>query len=169
MALPFTHQQLTAHPITQENFAPFGQVIFPSADGAVFGLDNAQLKLDGGIPRLYIMTLKGKGTRFRTITRHQCCTQCIGALEGKDWLMAVAPSSEIEKPDPQEIRAFHVPGNCFIKLDVGTWHAGPYFRHPAVSFYNLELSDTNVTDHHTCNLAQAFGVEFEIVGEVIGK
>ncbi len=164
MVPPLTVQKLTAQPITPESFAPFGQVIFPSADGGVFGPDNAQLQLDRGIPRFYIMTLGRKGTRFRIITRHQCCTQCLGALEGKDWFMAVAPPSTADQPDPSQIRAFHIPGNCFIKLEVGTWHAGPYFCHPTVHFYNLELSDTNITDHQTCSLAQDFGLEFEIVG-----
>jgi ureidoglycolate hydrolase len=165
MALPTTLQKLIALPITPETFAAFGQVIFPSADGAVFGPSDAQLQLDRGIPRFYIMTLESKGTRFRTITRHQRCTQCLGALEGKDWFMAVAPPGEAEQPDPSKICAFHIPGNCFIKLEVGTWHAGPYFCHPVVNFYNLELSDTNITDHQTCNLAGEFGVEFEIVRE----
>lgn len=164
MALPLTLHQLKAQPITPESFAPFGQVIFPSADGAVFSPSDAQLKLDRGIPRFYIMTLEGKGTRFCTITRHQRCTQCLGALEGKDWFMAVAPPSAADQPDPSQIRAFHIPGNGFIKLEVGTWHAGPYFCHPTVNFYSLELSDTNITDHQTCSLAEEFGVEFEIVG-----
>jgi ureidoglycolate hydrolase len=106
-----------------------------------------------------------RGTRFRTITQHQRCTQCLGALEGKDWFMAVAPPSAADQPDPSKICAFHIPGNCFIKLDVGTWHAGPYFCHSTVNFYNLELSDTNITDHQTCNLAREFGLEFEIVEE----
>ncbi|WP_017301419.1 ureidoglycolate lyase [Nodosilinea nodulosa] len=164
MALPLTLYQLSAQPITAADFAPFGQVIFPSHDEAPFGPADAQLKLDAGIPRFYIMTLKNRGTRFRTVTRHQRCTQCLGALEGKDWLMAVAPPGAAEQPNPPSIRAFHIPGNCFIKLEVGTWHAGPYFTHPAVSFYNLELSDTNITDHQTCDLARGFGLEFEIVG-----
>ncbi|PSR18547.1 Ureidoglycolate hydrolase [filamentous cyanobacterium CCP3] len=163
MALPLTLYQLPAQPITAADFAPFGQVIFPSPDEATFGPADAQLKLDAGIPRFYIMTLMNRGMQFRTITRHQRCTQCLGALEGKDWVIAVAPPGAAAQPNPQDIRAFHIPGNCFIKLEVGTWHAGPYFTHPSVSFYNLELSDTNVTDHQTCHLAQAFGLEFEIV------
>jgi ureidoglycolate hydrolase len=163
MASSFTLHRLSAQPITPQAFAPFGQVIFPSVDGAPFGPQDAQLELDQGIPRFYIMTLVDKGTRFRTITRHQHCTQCLGALEGKDWVIGVAPPQAAEQPDPQGIQAFHIPGNCFIKLAVGTWHAGPYFNHPSVSFYNLELSDTNLTDHQTCHLAQEFGLEFEIV------
>ena len=38
---------------------------------------------------------------------------------------------------------------AFIKMHTGTWHAGPLFTSPShIDFYNLELSDTNVTDHH---------------------
>jgi ureidoglycolate hydrolase len=76
--------------------------------------------------------------------------------------MAVAPPSEADQPDLNALRAFHIPGHCFIKLAVGTWHAGPYFTHPSVTFYNLELSDTNLTDHQTCNLAQTFGLSFTL-------
>jgi ureidoglycolate hydrolase len=162
MSHPLVLKSLTAQPITPEKFSPFGQVIFPSVDGNPFGQDDAQLKLDQGTPRFYIMQLDSRGTKFRTITRHRLCTQCLGSLEGKDWLLGVAPPGEADKPDPEAIQAFHIPGNCFIKLEVGTWHAGPYFTHDIVSFYNLELSDTNEVDHQTCNLAKDFGVEFEI-------
>ncbi len=162
MSQSITLKSLPAQPITPENFAPFGQVIFPSADGKPFGPDDAQLQLDQGIPRFYIMQLDSRGTKFRTITRHRLCTQCLGALEGKDWLLGVAPPGAADQPEPDAIQAFHIPGNCFVKLAVGTWHAGPYFTHDIVNFYNLELSDTNVVDHQTCNLAKDFGVEFEI-------
>ncbi|PZD73607.1 Ureidoglycolate lyase [Acaryochloris thomasi RCC1774] len=158
-----TLKQLIAHPISSELFQPFGQVIFPSADGAAYGPQDAQLQLSNGTPRFYIMRLDAKGRQFHTITRHQQCTQCLGSLGGQDWLMAVAPPSE-GKPNPDEIVAFQIPGNCFINLKMGTWHAGPYFEQAAIDFYNLELSDTNITDHETCNLKASYGLEFEILG-----
>lgn len=160
---PVTVRSLSAPLITASEFASFGQVIFPSADGAVYGAQDAQLKLDAGIPRFYIMQLEGRGRHFYAITRHQQCTQCLGSLAGAEWLMAVAPPGEATAPDPEAIRAFRIPGNCFIKLHVGTWHAGPLFEAPTISFYNLELSDTNITDHHTCNLRSRYHLEFEIV------
>lgn len=163
MPSPIALKSLTAAPITSGAFVPFGQVIWPSGDGAGYGPEDAQLKLDGGIPRFYIMRLDARGQRFKAITRHRRCTQCLGSLEGAEWLMGVAPPSIGEEPDPEAIRAFRIPGNCFIKLHIGTWHAGPLFEGEAVSFYNLELSDTNVTDHHTCNLRSRFHIEFEIV------
>ena len=162
-SLPTSRKSLKAESITPEAFAPFGQVIFPSQDGVSYGPEDAQLKLDEGIPRFYIMRLEAQKRTFHAITRHRQCTQCLGSLEGADWWMAVAPPGVAKEPDPEAIRAFHIPGNCFIKLHVGTWHAGPLFDAPVVDFYNLELSDTNVVDHQTCNLRSRFHVEFEIV------
>ncbi|MBE9181015.1 ureidoglycolate lyase [Oculatella sp. LEGE 06141] len=146
-------------------FQPYGQVIFASSDGKPYDADDAQLTLDRGIPRFYIMRLHRRGRTFSHITRHVHCTQCLGSLEGKPWLMAVAPPSNTSKPDLKAIAAFQIPGNCFIKLHLGTWHAGPYFEQDVIDFYNLELSDTNVTDHFTHNLLESDGIEFEMVWE----
>jgi ureidoglycolate hydrolase len=158
-------QQLRAELVTTENFRPYGQVIFPSDDGKAFDTEDAQLSLDKGIPRFYIMRLTARGRKFHTITRHVKCTQCLGSLLGKDWLIAVCPANNnVNEPALNEIKAFRIPGNCFIKLEVGTWHAGPYFEHDAVDFYNLELSDTNVIDHFTHSFIKSHKMEFEIVG-----
>ncbi|MBD1995503.1 ureidoglycolate lyase [Leptolyngbya sp. FACHB-541] len=154
--------QLPAQQITSESFQPYGQVIFASEDGRTYDQEDARLSLDQGLPRFYIMRLQQKGRRFSQITRHVRCTQCLGSLEGKDWLIAVAPPGESAEPSLNDLAAFRIPGNCFIKLEVGTWHAGPYFDHEWVDFYNLELSDTNVTDHQTCSLFNRFGLVFEI-------
>ncbi|PZV09938.1 MAG: Ureidoglycolate hydrolase [Leptolyngbya sp.] len=148
--------------ITPEAFQPFGQVIFACADDP-YGDRDAQLQLQNGTPRFYIMRQPNRGLKFNHITRHQRCTQCLGALEGKEWFLAVAPPSETVVPQWEDITAFRIPGNCFINLHPSTWHAGPYFEQPTIDFYNLELSDTNVVDHHTCNLLETYGVDFEIV------
>ncbi|NDJ16098.1 ureidoglycolate lyase [Myxacorys almedinensis] len=158
-----TTHSLQAAWITSAAFRPFGQLICASEDGAPYGKDDAQLRLQNGIPRFYIMRLQHRGCTFDRITRHQRCTQCLGALQGKDWLLAVAPPSAEAQPDLGAIAAFRIPGDCFIKLNIGTWHAGPYFTTDVIDFYNLELSDTNLTDHETFNLKAAYGNDFEIV------
>jgi ureidoglycolate hydrolase len=155
------HLQTTL--ITSEAFRPFGQVIQASHDGKSFDHEDAQLHLQNGTPRFYIMRLKHRGRKFHKITRHHQCTQCLGSLEGKEWLIVVAPPSEATSPAISDLTAFRIPGNCFIKLDIGTWHAGPYFDGDAVDFYNLELSDTNVIDHDTCDLKSTYGTEIEII------
>jgi ureidoglycolate hydrolase len=149
--------------ITAENFQPYGQLITASVDGKPFDSQDAILSLEKGIPRFYIMRLHKRGLKFNKITRHQLCTQCLGSLEGKEWSIAVAPPSEKTQPNLEEIVAFRIPGNCFIKLEIGTWHAGPYFEDDFIDFYNLELSDTNVVDHFTHDFSKCDGLEFEII------
>ncbi|EKQ70686.1 ureidoglycolate hydrolase [Leptolyngbyaceae cyanobacterium JSC-12] len=155
--------KLHPQPITPETFRPFGQVISASEDGELHGSADAQLQLQNGIPRFYIMRLHHRGLKFGKITRHQQVTQCLGSLNGQEWFIAVAHPSDDPIPDWESITAFRIPGNCFIKLEMGTWHAGPYFEAPTVDFYNLELSDTNIVDHDTCNLLETYGVEYEIM------
>ena len=156
-------QPLPTPVITTASFRPFGQLIVARQDGQPYGPEDAQLQLQPGIPRFYIMRLLNRGRRFHRITRHQQCTQCLGSLEGQEWLLAVAPPGAEPCPPCHAIVAFRIPGNCFIKLHVGTWHAGPYFDQAAIDFYNLELSDTNLVDHDTCDLLKTYNVEFELV------
>ncbi|NEO99135.1 MAG: Ureidoglycolate hydrolase [Symploca sp. SIO2E9] len=158
-----TVQQLQAQLVTTDNFGRYGQAIFASGDGKPYDKEDAQLNLQNGTPRFYIMRLHRRGRKFHQITRHIQCTQCLGSLEGKDWLITVAPPNNSEQPNLEEMKAFRIPGNCFIKLEVGTWHAGPYFEHEFVDFYNLELSDTNVVDHFTHNFLETSQLEFEII------
>ncbi|HIK56435.1 MAG TPA: ureidoglycolate lyase [Synechococcales cyanobacterium M55_K2018_004] len=156
-------RSLPLQPITPENFRPYGQVITASVDGKPFDQEDAQLVLDRGTPRFYIMRLRQRGRQFWRITRHQHCTQCLGSLEGKEWFLGVAPPSQAAKPELGAIAAFRIPGNCFVKLHLGTWHAGPYFDFDYVDFYNLELADTNVVDHETCDLSSLYGITFTMV------
>ena len=156
-------KQIPAIAIAKSNFQPYGELVTPSPDGKAFDASDAVLKLDSGIPRFYIMHLKRRGRTFNKITRHSLCTQCLGSLNGKNWLMAVCPPSVATAPDIDRLKAFRIPGNYFIKLEVGTWHAGPYFDDEAIDFYNLELSDTNVVDHFTYNFAAKQSIQFEIV------
>lgn len=155
--------KLRPQPITPDVFQPFGQLILPTEDGAIYGKTDAQLQLHKGTPRFYIMRLQHRGMKFDRITRHRQVTQCLGSLNGETWFMAVASPSAATLPNWENIVAFEIPGTCFVKLEVGTWHAGPYFEAPTVDFYNLELSDTNIVDHDTCNLLETIGVEYEIM------
>jgi len=159
-------QEIALHPLlpTTSTFAPFGQVIVPSEDGTPFGPADAELVLTNGTPRLYIMRLKQRGLAFDRITRHVRVTQCLAAMGGGEWLLAVAPplspDDRAAMPDPASIRAFRIAGPVGIKLHRGTWHAGPFFTAPEMDFLNLELADTNEADHVNCHLARDHGVSF---------
>ena len=155
--------QLHAQRVSRENFQPYGQLIAAIDDGKHYDAQDAQLILNRGTPRFYIMRLMANGRKFRKITRHLQCTQCLGALAGKEWWIAVAPPRESSQPKIEEIQAFQIPGDCFIKLHLGTWHAGPHFETEFIDFYNLELADTNLIDRDTCNLQATYNLECEIL------
>ena len=147
---------------TPESFARYGQIVMPMEDGVAFGADDAQLDLSAGVPRFYSMQLRNRGAIVRHVTRHKRVTQCLGSMLGASWFLAVAaPAPDRETPVLESLRAFLVPGDRFVMLHKGTWHAGPYFDAPTALFYNLELADTNLTDHDTCNLPAAWGLELE--------
>lgn len=155
---------LRVEPVTTAGFAPFGTLIEAGEDGLPFGPADAQLVLDRGTPRFYVMKLHGKPLGFRQITRHLSVTQCLASVGGQPWFIAVAPPDDPDnpaaQPDPARIRAFRIEGDQAIMLARGTWHAGPYFEGESLSFFNLELADTNQVDHHTTVLDRAFGLQF---------
>ncbi|KAF4382242.1 hypothetical protein CsatB_009667 [Cannabis sativa] len=157
---------------TPETFQEFGQVVEASDDGDLFSSKDAQLDLTHGIPRLYIMKIEKRPLEFASITHHARVTQCLGSIGGHEWYLGVARPSLLENsnesesdlgkngvkalsghlyepPRVEEIRVFKIAGSKFIKLNRGTWHAGPIFKAESMDFYNLELTDTNLVDHTT--------------------
>jgi hypothetical protein len=65
-------------------------------------------------------------------------------------------------PNVLDLRCFRIPHGVFVKMEKGTWHAGPLFEEGEQrDFYNLELSDTNVVDHNT-HVYTDQGLLFEI-------
>jgi ureidoglycolate lyase len=159
---------LQVQPLTAETWAPFGQIIAADKDGRPFGPHDAQLLLSRGIPRFYIMSLKLKPLTFKVITRHLQVTQCLASSESKPWMIAVAPPHDPDNVeaivDPKEIVAFQIPGNVAVMLYRSTWHAGPYYNGERADFFNLELSDTNQTDHPSTYLDKQFGLEYRFAG-----
>ena len=161
MSLASRETTLVATPITGNAFVPFSSVIEATSDGVPAGNIDGALDLSNGTPRFYIMALTHREPTVLTITRHKQATQVLASVGKATWLLAVAPPSEA-KLDPASIRAFSVPGDVAVLLSRGTWHAGPYFEPAETKFFNLELDDTNVVDHETCDLAEEFGVTFAL-------
>lgn len=160
-----THIRLAARPIDTASFAPYGTLLPPHEDGKLFGPDEGQLELARGTPRFYVMRLNGRPAAFSRITRHIHVTQCLAAVEGGAWLLAVCPPDDPDNPaalpDLARLAAFEVPGNVAVMLHRSTWHAGPYFGGGHKDFFNLELADTNQVDHHSVDLARHFGLRYE--------
>ncbi|KAI3949606.1 hypothetical protein MKW98_020928 [Papaver atlanticum] len=166
---------------TPTSFADFGQVIEASPDGEGFGPRDAQLDLSRGIPRFYVLRLENRPLKFTRITHHARVTQCLGSMGGHDWYLGVAktsivnPNEDIGKktvqsksghsyvpPHPDDFRVFRISGPKFVKLHIGTWHAGPLFKGDTMDFYNLEHVNTN--DHTAHDFEKEDGVIFSFDG-----
>jgi len=159
---------LPVRPLSAEAFAPYGEVIAPRrAGGQGAGAPHdperdpteARLVLHNGTPRLWLMQLPNVGLSFTRIARHRRVSQCLGALHGEEWLIAVAPPGESERPSLDEIAAFRIAGDRVIKLHPATWHAGPHFVQAACTFFNLENMDTNQRDFEAAELGVRFAFE----------
>ncbi len=163
---PTTNRPLAIEPLTVDGFAPFGSVIEPTDHDAPIALDGPELELGRGTPRFYTMRIPGRGLAVAKITRHRRVTQVLASAGGREWVMAVAPPGRVAddgaEPALDDIRAFRIPGDTAIMLALGTWHAGPLFDGDERSFFNLELTDTNVVDHDTCDLVERYGTSLTL-------
>ena len=89
---------VTARHLTAESFSPYGEVLRPTADGSPPLPGEDRLDLSRGTPRFYLMELADKPARFVSITRHRQVTQCLAAVGGAEWLLAVAPPGDPDDP-----------------------------------------------------------------------
>lgn len=130
------------------------------------------------VHRLYIMHLENRPLEFSVLTHHANVTQCLGSVGGHVWYIAVAKPS-VRDPDEikgdagasvrqshsghfdvppavEDVRVFRISGPKFLKLNHGTWHNGPLFMANYMDFYNLELTNTNVSFPHPRSLLCKF-------------
>jgi ureidoglycolate hydrolase len=160
-----TSRLIRAQFLADESFAPYGDIIKPRTSGEQFDRTNSydpakeqthvKLVMNNGEPILRIMHQRLRGLAFSKMARHLRVSQCLGSLQGKDWYMAVAaPTSGDSRPRIEDIAAFRIPGDRIIKLHIGTWHAGPHFKHQECLFLNLENEDTNTRDFQDVVLQQ---------------
>ena len=163
--------RLQPRALDAEAFAPYGQIIRARPAGGQFddnpydpesGRDEAMLTLDNGVPRLWVMQLDGPRLTFTNLARHRRVSQCLGSLQEREWFIAVAPpgdQADGAKPDLGQLLAFRIAAGNVIKLNVGTWHAGPLFTHQECLFLNLENLDTNKRDFDAAELVDEFEID----------
>lgn len=165
MSAVVSTRQIVIQDLTEERFAAFGAVLSGVADGDAPRAGERLLDLSRGRPRFYVMALADRPARFTSVTRHRAVTQALAAVGGGEWLLGVAPPGDVDDPDARpaldDVAVFRVPGDVALLLHRGTWHAGPFFAPATMSFFNLELDDTNQADHQN----HAFGIELVAVAE----
>ena len=110
---------VTAEPLTEATFAPFGQVI---STGAMV------MELRGGEQfMLNVLSYDRYPLVVDHLNRHHNATQALVALAGKPTLLVVAPK-EVDfstRDHLSFVRAFICDGTAGVNLSLATWHWGP--------------------------------------------
>jgi ureidoglycolate hydrolase len=141
---------LTALRLNECNFEQFGTAILPVDDMTPHSIGDAELIFNGSNLRYYVMRLRRRPAMLGSMTRHIHATQCLSSADAQPWWLAVASAKlASEQLNHITVQLVNVQPGEAVKLHQGTWHAGPFFLTPTALFFNLELSDTNISDHNS--------------------
>jgi ureidoglycolate lyase len=147
--MPTVHE-LEIEPLTDEAFAPFGQIISAKERTPDFrterGTEGWAVAFQSGRPLLMLLRTPYQGLRFSKLERHFELTQTFLPLGGSPAALAVArPSSDRATiPKPTEVRAFLLDGTKGYALAPGTWHSLDRFP-----LYPPDTRWVIITDHET--------------------
>jgi len=120
--------QITPQPLTQEAFAPFGDVIDMPREAGRFYYDDALGNLRSQAAASLSVALKAE-TPERPLTsalmeRHEFSSQTFIPIDVGRWLIVVAPHAATGGPDMAEARAFIADGAAGVTYRANTWHHG---------------------------------------------
>jgi ureidoglycolate hydrolase len=145
--------------LTDEAFAPFGQVIAVGERAPDFqaesGTEGWAVAFQAGRPLVMVLRTPYQGLRFSKLERHFGLTQTFLPLGGSPAVVAVAPPSadRAAVPDPEAVRAFLLDGTKGYALAPGTWHSLDRFP-----LYPPNTQWVIITDHETQqDLLAAYG------------
>jgi ureidoglycolate lyase len=145
-----TVHELEVETLTEEAFAPFGEIVSAKARAPDFrtesGTEGWAVDFRSGRPLLMVLRTRYQGLRFSKLERHFELTQTFLPLGGSPAVVAVAPPSSDRSrvPDPAEVRAFLLDGTKGYALGPGTWHSLDRFP-----LYPPETRWVIITDHET--------------------
>lgn len=142
--------QVKIEPLTDEAFAPFGQLISAKDRPPDFetesGTQGWAVDFSSGRPLIMLLKTRYQGLRFSKLERHFNLTQTFLPLGGSPAVVAVAPPStdRTASPAPAEVRAFLLDGTKGYVLAHGTWHSLDRFP-----LYPPETRWVIITDRET--------------------
>jgi ureidoglycolate hydrolase len=118
-----THD-LLVQPLTQKDFAPFGEVLGPR-DVPTFDLPSKavhRFPWQAGSPTIVqILSFKPQALSFSLVECHDQVTESRMHIQGPPTVVVVAAPSE-RPPEPSDLRAFSLDRQGVI-FKKGTWHA----------------------------------------------
>lgn len=123
---------IQAEPATQTALAPFGDLIAVDvgagravADYRATLWKPADFASDADTT-LSTVRLNKRPFTIRWLERHFKHTQVFLPLNGKPFVVALAPPGSGDMPDMSDVRAFRFNGSQGICMKVGTWHEFPF-------------------------------------------
>ena len=155
-----SHEPLQAASLLDPRLDACGTGLREVDDMTPAGKQDAELTFGPGQLRYYVMRVPRHPQPITAMTRHRQATQCLSSAEGQPfWILLAAPDIQGPVLDASAAWLLKVNPGEGIKLHLGTWHAGPLFQAASASFFNLELADTNQSDHETLPLSRSVNVE----------
>jgi len=122
-------RDLTAQPLTADAFAPFGDVIEASDRAEVIPINYgwttrfnalADVAVGEGHPIISIFRSKPlEPLVLKVFERHPLGSQAFMPLQGRPYLVAVAPAGDF---DVGKVRVFRAAANQGVSYGKGTWH-----------------------------------------------
>jgi ureidoglycolate lyase len=113
-------------PVTAEAFAPFGLLLPAPAAG------QPRLELSGELanlretakPRLSLATAAPRTLPLTAVEmeRHIYSSQTFVPIDCAGYLVVVAPHGADDRPDPDGVKAFRIPGHVGVHYFANTWH-----------------------------------------------
>ncbi len=142
--------------LTEEAFAPFGDVLHPGGEepdqdlGIYRYWDKiAALEFSGDPTELGYLRVLRRPFEFERMERHRKASQTFIPLSRSTCIFALAPAGQLidgERPDPDSIRAFILDGTRGVNLHVGTWHWSIFPVTESADYIMVVRRDTIVDD-----------------------
>ena len=130
-----TIRELPVEPATPESVAPFGQLLgihdqvkpLPISfyDGKVSVYAPVEFQSDDDTV-LTLAAVDRRDMQVQWLERHFKPTQTFIPLEGKPFVVVLAPPNDDELPDLDQTRALLFDGSCGFTMKIGTWHEFPF-------------------------------------------
>lgn len=122
-----TTVEIIAEPLTERAFAPFGQVIAGTGDGAgrrpfLARMHNGRTQAQPNLTWMRIAPQPLPVT-VTALERHPHSNQTFVPMNGTRQLVVVCPSDAHGAPLPAQARAFVAAGSQGVNYDANVWHA----------------------------------------------
>ena len=120
--------EIVPQPLTQEAFAPFGDVIdVPQQAGRTYyedALGNLRPRAKASLSMTFRVPTSDRPLKSELMERHEFSSQTFVPVDVARWLIVVAPHAATGGPDMAAARAFIANGQQGVTYKPNTWHHG---------------------------------------------